>query len=179
MGFSFPTCQMKVVDYKSSSVPSFIDSMNASMPISDCKWETALSGINSVWVPILYIWKKNFIIWINTWAVSQLRRASLLPCTRSQSDTSNFTVCKHLIPIPSDFMDLSYFSKGDKKWPQTRNRIKNHRSMELQLERKPEERNVHLRFFSGAAKSWFMLVIKVWAPVEARADQLRILHRIF
>lgn len=97
--------------------------------ISDYTWETSLRDTNSLWVPNLckllfpYFGKKKKKLYnlTNTWAVSKLRRATLFSgmhvvrVSDFSSAYSDFIVCTHLISVLSDCMDLTYFSKGDKK----------------------------------------------------------------
>lgn len=92
---------------------------------------------------------------------------------------SHIIVCTHLIPVPSNCTDLSCFSKGDKKWPQTRNQMRNHRSIEFQPKIKPEKRNVHLWGFLSQNFQKLIDAIKkikkkkIGHPLTAKADQLR------
>ena len=87
---------------------------------------------------------------------------------------SHIIVCTHLIPVPSNRTDLSCFSKGDKKWPQTRNQMRNHRSIEFQPKIKPEKRNVHLwGFLSQNFQKLIDAIKKIkkknWAPPHSKS----------
>lgn len=125
--------------------------------ISYFTWETSLRDINSLWVPhlnyLLFPYFEKGLHNLDQYlGCFKFRRASLPPHTHTHIKLrcvirllypSNFIVCTHLIPVPSSCIDLSYFSKGEKKWPQTRNQIRNLTSLEFQLKKKPEERDVH------------------------------------